>query len=107
VTELASFTIPETLLGILGLSQAVYIGGKAISTSAVADLDGAVTSARAAEAKLIEAATTPPAATVSVASTTQASYREYMDRVTDAKILFEALTERTVTAEQLKPAVTI
>jgi hypothetical protein len=30
-----------------------------------------------------------------------------MDRVTDAKILFEALTERTVTPEQLKPAVTI
>jgi hypothetical protein len=30
-----------------------------------------------------------------------------MDRATDAKILFEALTERTVTAEQLKPAVTI
>lgn len=111
VTELASFTIPETLLGILGLSQAVYIGGKAVSTSAVADLDGAVTSVRAAEAKLIEAATAPPAAAaaaaVSVASTTQASYREYMDRVTDAKILFESLTERTVTAEQLKPAVTI
>jgi hypothetical protein len=109
VTELASFTIPQTLLGILGLSQAVYIGGKAVGTSAVAELDGAVTSARAAEAKLIEAATAPPAAAaaVSVASTKEASYREYMDRATDAKILFEALTERTVTAEQLKPAVTI
>ena len=109
VAELASFTIPQTLLGILGLSQAVYIGGKAVGTSAVAELDGAVTSARAAEAKLIEAAMAPPAAAaaVSVASTKEASYREYMDRATDAKILFEALTERTVTAEQLKPAVTI
>src|SRR3984893_7038347 len=109
VPELASFTIPQTLLGILGLSQAVYIGGKAVGTSAVAELDGAVTSARAAEAKRIAAATAPPAAAtaVSVASATEASYREYMDRATDAKILFEALTERTVTAEQLKPAVTI
>jgi hypothetical protein len=109
VTELASFTIPQTLLGILGLSQAVYIGGKAVGTSAVAELDEAVTSARAAEAKLIEAATAPPAAAdaVSVASIKAASYRDYMDRATDAKVLFEALTERTVTAEQLKPAVTI
>jgi hypothetical protein len=115
VTELASFTIPQTLLGILGLSQLVYIGGKAVGTSAVAELDGAVTSARAAEAKLVEAATAKPDATtagvaavaVPVASTKEASYREYMDRATDAKILFESLTERTVTAEQLKPSVTI
>ena len=91
----------------------VYIGGKAVGTSAVADLDDAVTSARAAEAKLIAAATAKlgdaaaGVAAASVAGATEASYREYMDRATDAKILFEALTERTITAEQLKPAVTI
>jgi len=28
VTQLSSFEIPQTLLGVLGLSQAVYIGGK-------------------------------------------------------------------------------
>ena len=35
VNELASFSIPQTLLGILGLSQIVYIGGKLVSTSSV------------------------------------------------------------------------
>jgi Asp/Glu/hydantoin racemase len=87
-TELASFTIPQTLLGILGLSQAVYIGGKAVGTSAVAELDGAVTSARAAEAKLIAAATAKPVdaatgvAAVPVVGTTEASYREWTEQPT-------------------------
>lgn len=37
----------------------------------------------------------------------QANYGEYLEKATDAKVLFESLTGRQVTDEQLKPSVTI
>ena len=40
--------MPETLLGILGLSQVVYIGGILVRPPAVNDLDEALTKLRAA-----------------------------------------------------------
>jgi hypothetical protein len=61
VNELAAFTIPQTLLGILGLSQAVYISGKLVSKSSVAELDDAVTKARAAEKTYTDATIAQPA----------------------------------------------
>lgn len=113
VQELASFTIPETLLGILGLSQAVYIGGKAVSTSAVAELDDAVSAARKAEKALVQPAAPKPAAAaagageVSLAAeqAKQVAFAEYLEKATDAKVLFESLTGVTITDDQLKPAV--
>jgi hypothetical protein len=39
--------VPETLLGILGLSQVVYIGGILVRPPAVNDLDEALTKLRA------------------------------------------------------------
>jgi hypothetical protein len=47
-SNLSSFTVPETLLGILGLSQVVYIGGILVRPPAVNDLDEALTKLRAA-----------------------------------------------------------
>jgi hypothetical protein len=38
INELASFTIPETLLGVLGLSQVVYVAGKLVAPPSSADL---------------------------------------------------------------------
>ena len=46
--ELSTFTVPDTLLGILGLSQIVYVGGVLVRPPAVADLDDAITKLRAA-----------------------------------------------------------
>jgi hypothetical protein len=46
-SNLSSFTVPETLLGILGLSQVVYIGGILVRPPAVNDLDEALTKLRA------------------------------------------------------------
>jgi hypothetical protein len=50
--RLATFTVPETLLGILGLSQVVYVSGTLASAPATADLDDAITKLRAMEGKL-------------------------------------------------------
>jgi hypothetical protein len=49
--RLDSFTVPETLLGILGLSQVVYVAGALVRPPSVADLDKAVTELRGLEAK--------------------------------------------------------
>jgi hypothetical protein len=50
--RLASFAIPETLLGILGLSQGVYLAGILVRPPSIADLDAAVTKLRELEKTL-------------------------------------------------------
>jgi len=99
VNELASFTIPQTLLGILGLSQAVYISGKLVSKSLVAELDDAVTKARAAEKTYTDAMISQPAVDGAVGSAplVQSILNDYTTKVQNAKVLFESLTGQTVT----------
>ncbi len=54
-TNLADFTVPETLLGVLGLSQVVYLGGVMAQPPTIADLDTALTRLRLANERLAEA----------------------------------------------------
>jgi hypothetical protein len=56
LTDLASFEVPTTLLGILGLSQVVYVGGKLVAPTSIADLDKAVTNLRELERDFRETA---------------------------------------------------
>jgi hypothetical protein len=49
-SNLSTFTVPETLLGVLGLSQVVYVGGVLVKPPTVADLDDSITKLRAADA---------------------------------------------------------
>ena len=49
VDQLATFTIPDNLKSLLGLSNVVYIGGKAISPNSVGELDKKMTDLRNAE----------------------------------------------------------
>jgi hypothetical protein len=50
--HLASFTVPDTLLGILGLSQVVYVAGTLARPPSIGDLDDAITKLREMETKL-------------------------------------------------------
>jgi hypothetical protein len=50
--RLGSFAVPETLLGILGLSQIAYVAGALVRPPSVPDLDKALTELRELEAKL-------------------------------------------------------
>jgi len=50
--HLSSFTVPDTLLGILGLSQVVYVAGTLATPPSVQELDQAVTSLREMESRL-------------------------------------------------------
>lgn len=63
LSELGSFKIPAELLGLLGLSQVVFIGGKAVEKSAYNELDAKLDEVRAQEAKLREASATAAANT--------------------------------------------
>jgi len=62
VDQLATFEIPANLKGLLGLSNVVYIGGKAISPNSVGELDRKLTDLRRAELdwlSLVVGAVTP------------------------------------------------
>jgi hypothetical protein len=50
--RLASFEIPATLLGILGLSQGVYLAGVLVRPPSIAELNQAITKLRELEQKL-------------------------------------------------------
>lgn len=49
LTDLASFDVPQNLLGVLGLSQVVYLGGKLVTPPSCAELDKAITELRKLE----------------------------------------------------------
>src|SRR4029077_13637142 len=55
-TDLSAFTIPAALLAVLGLSQALYVGGKLVASPACGDLDKALTELRNRETAFVEAA---------------------------------------------------
>lgn len=53
VSDLAALEIPDNLMALLGLSQVVYVGGKAVQPAPGAEaIDAAVAAAAAAEAKV-------------------------------------------------------
>jgi hypothetical protein len=61
-TGLARFEIPDQLLTLLGLSQAIYVGGKAVEKSAFGELDQKISALRAHEKKYQEAVAAESAA---------------------------------------------
>jgi hypothetical protein len=109
VTQLSSFEIPETLLGILGLSQAVYVGGKLVTPTSMSDLNSAIGSMQDAEKKYVVSATIAAgntAANVAAATATptpQPHLDAYMQSAVDARALLAARTGRTVDDKLLQP----
>jgi hypothetical protein len=55
--HLSGFQLPESMLEILGLSQAVFVGGRFVKPATVGDIDNAITELRARYAVLLQAAT--------------------------------------------------
>lgn len=119
ISQLASFEIPTTLLGILGLSQAVYIGGKLVTPTVVPDLNSAMEEVRQSEQTFINAASskpepgaaadapiTPPASLASaITRAGKGLYDDYMNKVRAARDAFCAVTGLVVSDDKLQPAV--
>jgi hypothetical protein len=111
ITQLSSFEIPQTLLGILGLSQAVYIGGKLVTPTTMADLNKSLDDLRAAEttfqdsAKVANGGVVPQALTAQIKTATQTNYDAYKRLATNVRTLFTAETGIEVAPDKLDPSV--
>jgi hypothetical protein len=116
--DLASFSIPETLLGVLGLSQVVYIGGKLVAPPTCSELNTATTALRELERDFVATAgrtpdpqapaganpLDPPASLdAAIRRAGRAKYDAYMDRVKTVRIMFTAVTGHQVDDDRLAP----
>jgi hypothetical protein len=111
VTQLSTFVIPDTILGIVGLSQAVYIGGKLVTPTNMSDLNTAITDLRDREKKFRDSATTAKQGAVAslqeaIALAGQPAYDAYRDRAKDVAALFALETGNVVSAAALEPSLT-
>jgi hypothetical protein len=109
VTQLSTFTIPDTILGIVGLSQAVYIGGKIVTPTNISDLNAAFSDLRDRERKLRDTATTAKRGAVTdlteaVGLVGQPAYDAYKDKARDVAALFTLETGTAVPEASLQPS---
>ena len=95
-TKLGNFTIPATLLGLLGLSQAVNVGGKAIGPATNANLDTQLKNLRKLEQDFIAAVanvwrtTTPaPADMAAAIKAAPAEYNAYLTTAKDTAVMVQ------------------
>lgn len=108
IAQLASFTIPQNILGILGLSQIVYIAGKVVSATDAERLDAAVTDLREAEAEFRKGALTPGAPIGDLQSAiarAPTAYADYLEKATGAAKLFKQIVGRTPDQNSLAPSI--
>ncbi|MGJ4940181.1 hypothetical protein ACQR1W_06365 [Bradyrhizobium sp. HKCCYLS1011] len=117
VSQLSSFTVPQNILGILGLSQVVYIAGKLVNQSSASQINAVITDLRNAEAEFREAVLTyrpsPGAAVMAPPSGLEeavnrvgaAAYARYLDKAKAAARLFTSATGYVVDADKLKPSI--
>lgn len=109
VTQLSSFSIPDTVLGIVGLSQAVYIGGKLVTPTNMSDLNSAIADLRDRERKFRDAATVKKPGAIAglqeaVQLVGQPTYDAYKDKAKDVAALFTAETGIPVGPPSLEPS---
>jgi hypothetical protein len=113
--DLASFEVPQALLGILGLSQVVYVAGKLVAPPSISDLDAQITKLQDSEKQLRDlndtanatlAGTNVVAWTVdSTLSKAQKAYADYLELWDRTKTMFQSTIGRLVpeTAEGKRP----
>jgi hypothetical protein len=109
VTQLATFTVPESILGIVGLSQAVYIGGKLVTPTNISNINDAIADLRNQEKMLWTTATTAKNGVVATVDEAiqlagSATYNAYMDKARNVAALFELETGLKVPEDAIKPS---
>jgi hypothetical protein len=110
VTDIASFSIPTTILGILGLSQAVYIGGKLATPTSMEDLNKSLADLRTLETQFATAAADPANGAGPIADLDDAKKRagtkltkKYQVKARTAALLFQAVLGKAVDPTNLEP----
>ena len=107
--QLSTFSIPETVLGIVGLSQAVYIGGKLVTPTSTQDLNSAIADLRDRERKFRDDVTVKKSGPVTDLQEAkqlagQSAYNAYKDKARDVAALFTVETGITVSPAALEPS---
>lgn len=105
------FDIPDVFLALLGLSQAGYVGGKAITPAPVAELDRQLTKVREREARLQEAVAAKSQSRGSSGDDSPEKLHgpglpEYDAYMADARIAAQMVHERTgnsIAAQKIDP----
>jgi hypothetical protein len=116
--DLASFTIPESLLGVLGLSQVVYIAGKLVAPPSIKELNDMANATRAAEQEFTAAANrtdgsgpepmAPPADLKDAIRRAGADkYAAYIDKAKSLKIMFRSVVGPDVPDALIQPAISL
>jgi hypothetical protein len=103
VFQLASFTVPQNILGILGLSQVVYIAGKLVTSNSATQLNAVITDLRNAEAAYRDAAHNTSDTPDAKDKVTRAK-AAYLDKAGGAAKLFTDVTGRPVDDGKLQPS---
>jgi hypothetical protein len=109
MADLSTFTIPNALLGILGLSQAVYVAGKLVAPPSISQLNEQISKLREAESTLQTAltrrdqaapigATALPLDRVELAARVGNLYDKYIEAWETTKTMFESTLSREVSA---------
>jgi hypothetical protein len=102
VFQLASFTVPQNILGILGLSQVVYIAGKLVTSNNATQLNAVITDLRNTETAYREAAHTTSDSQEAKDKVTRAK-AAFLDKAGGAARLFTDVTGRPVDDAKLQP----
>ncbi len=122
-TSLDTFTVPQTMLQIMGLSQVVFVGGRLAMPATVSDIDSLITELRTRADTLRVAAasgvdvdsngkpvgTPPPGAGVNVVTNIADARKyapnavaRYLETASEVDVLLKGLTYRDVVTDQLK-----
>jgi len=116
ISQLASFTVPQNILGILGLSQVVYVAGKLVGPNSASQINALITDLRTAEADFRHAVLTyqPPAGTApppppanlqdAINRAGAPAYATYIDKAKAAAALFTKATGLVVDRQRLEPS---
>jgi hypothetical protein len=111
VSQLSTFVVPNTILGIVGLSQVVYIGGKLVTPTNISDLNAAIAGLRSDEQKLKSAAVAKKQGQVmslveAIPLMGQDAYDAYRQKARDVAAIFTDATGLVVADASLEPLVT-
>ncbi|MGY2811924.1 hypothetical protein [Bradyrhizobium sp. USDA 4506] len=111
VSQLSTFAVPNTILGIVGLSQVVYIGGKLVTPTNISELNAAIAGLRSDEQKL--KATVVAKNQGQVASLAEAipligkdAYDAFRQKARDIAAIFTDATGIVIADSSLEPLVT-
>ena len=114
LADLGSFSIPAALLGVLGLSQVVYLGGKLAAPPAISDLNDQIKKLRDTETKLREdiSKATPdsqpgtapdlPKDLSELHTRVGKAYEEYLDMIGTTRTMFQSALGLKVSQDKVK-----